>query len=184
MQQTLATRVIQFNFHLLELLHVGDDAIQQFGKIVAHRQRMIQHRDFFFEFGGNLQHGRDEDDGLETVLQVQRDFLELARDGVIALGEERMKILEDKDGWLDLFDDVIQRGERFFGGRVAILLRLDGSPRRHDARAVTPLEHFFLPPTSDVQDDFLHAQFLTRYDVKNWIPRPDQRLDFRGEIHL
>ena len=115
---------------------------------------------------------------------MQRDLLELAGDGVIALGQERMKILKHEDGRLDLFNDVIQCCERLLGGGVTILLGLNGSSSGHDAGAVTPLENFLLSLARDVSDDFLNPQLFTRDDVKNRIPRADQRLDLGWEIHL
>ena len=94
---------------------------------------------------GNFHHRRNQDDRLETVLQVQRDFLELADDGEIVLREERMEILENKNRRLDLLDHLVERGQRIFGRGVAILLRLNRSPGRNDAVAVAPFENFLLP---------------------------------------
>src|SRR5205823_6775334 len=99
-----------------------NNPLQQEREFIAVGQREIQHRDFFFQLGGNLQRGRDEDDRFETVLQVQRDLLELPNDGEVVLREERVEILEDENGWLDLFDDLIQRGERVLRRGVAVLL--------------------------------------------------------------
>jgi hypothetical protein len=66
---------------------------------------------------------------------VQRDVLELPDDGEIVLGEERMEILEDKNGRLDLFDDLVERRERVLGGGIAVFLRLDGRAGGDDAVA-------------------------------------------------
>ena len=43
---------------------------------------------------------------------MKRNVLELANHRVIALGEERMEILEQKNRRLDLIDDLIERHER------------------------------------------------------------------------
>ena len=39
---------------------------------------------------------------------MECDFLELTHHGEIVLGQERMKILEDKDGWLHVLDHKIE----------------------------------------------------------------------------
>ena len=80
---------------------------------------------------------------LKLFLQVQRDFLELADDGEIVSGQERMKILEDENRRLDLLDDLVQRGQRVFGGGVAVFLRLDGRAGGHEAGAAAPFKDFF-----------------------------------------
>ena len=82
--------------------------------------------------------------GLETVLQVQGDVLELADDGEIVLRQERMEILEHENRRLDLLDHLVQRRQRIFGGGVAVFLGLDGGAGGNDARAVGPFEDLLL----------------------------------------
>ncbi len=88
LQQAFASRVIQFNPHLFELLHILDDAVQQGGKILAGRQGMVEDGDFLLQFGGDFQRRRHEHDCFQAVLQVQRDVLELADHGEVAPGQE------------------------------------------------------------------------------------------------
>ena len=57
LQQPLATRLIEVDLHLFELLHVLDNFVEQRRQVLARREREIEHRDFFFQFGGDFQNG-------------------------------------------------------------------------------------------------------------------------------
>jgi len=94
-----------------------------------------------------------------------------------------MKILEQKNRRLDLFDHLVQRRERVLGGGVAVFLRLDGSAGRDDAVAVGPLEHLFLPFGGDFHQQVLHTHFLVRDDVENGITGADEGFDFSLKVH-
>ena len=183
-QQPLAIRVSKIYGHLCVLRHVGDDLVQQPAQVVAGRQGEIQDGDLLFQFSRNHHHRRDDQDGLETVLQVQRDFLELADHGEIVAAEERMKILEDEQCRLDLLDHLVQRGERILGGGAAVFLGLDRSAGGDDAGAAAPLVDFFMPPPRDLHRQILHAHLLARDDVQNRITRADQGFEFGLEVHL
>ena len=94
-----------------------------------------------------------------------------------------MKILEQKNRRLDLFDDLVQRRQRILGGGVAAFLRLNGRAGGHDAVAERPLENFFLPLGGDFNDEILHAHFLAGDDVEDRVARADERFDFSLKIH-
>ena len=114
---------------------------------------------------------------------MQRDFLELADNGEIVAGEERVKIFEDEQGRLDLLDHLVQRGERVLGGGAAVFLGLDGSAGGDDAGAAAPFVDFFLPPARNLHRQILHAHLLARDDVQNRITGADQGFEFGLEIH-
>src|ERR1051326_1318459 len=94
-----------------------------------------------------------------------------------------MKILEQKDGWLDLVDHQIQRRQGVLGGGVAGLLRLDRGSGRDNSRAASPFKHLLLPPGGDLYQKILHPHLLVGDDVKNRVTRADENFDFAWEIH-
>src|SRR5512138_674300 len=114
---------------------------------------------------------------------MQSNVFEPPDDREIIPREERVQILEEEEGGLDLFDDQIQRRQRLAGGRVPAFLGLDRSAGRHQAGAVGPLEHPFLSPGSELLDHFLDAHLLARDDVKNGVPCVYQRFDLALETH-
>jgi hypothetical protein len=183
LQQPLAPLAVQLDFHLFEFAHVLDDFIEQGGKVVFGRLREIDDGDLLVELGRDLHHRRNQDDGLETVLEMEGDVLEPPDNCEVIAGQERVEVLEQKDGRLDLLDDEVQGGERVFGGRVAALLGLDGSAGRDDAAAIGPFEHFFLPFGGNLDQDVLDPHFLAGNEVKDRVTGADQGLDFRGEVH-
>ena len=70
---------------------------------------------------------------------MKRDLLEFADDRCLIFDQERMKIVENKNGWLHLFHDLVQSRERFPGRRVAIFLGLDGGTRRGHPQGRAPM---------------------------------------------
>ena len=94
-----------------------------------------------------------------------------------------MEVFEDEDGGLDLFDDLVQRGQGVFGRGVAVLLGLDGSADGDDAGAVAPLEGFLLALLGDLLHHVLHPHLLARNDVEDRIARPDEGFEFGLEVH-
>jgi hypothetical protein len=123
-------------------LDFGYDLVQQRAQVLPRRQRKIEHGDFLFQFGGDFQDGRHQQDRFEAVLEVQGDVLELANDGEMIAGQERVKILENKKRRLDLLDDHVQRGQRILGGGVAALLGLDGRADGTRPVGATPFKTF------------------------------------------
>jgi hypothetical protein len=53
---------------------------------------------------------------------MKRDFLQFSDDSEIVLRQEGMKIFKNKNGRLDLLDDLIECSERIFGGGVSMFL--------------------------------------------------------------
>ena len=85
LQQPFAPASSRSIFNLFQLPDVGDDFVQQRVEISCVGSGKLMTVISFSSSVGNFHHGRNQDDGLETVLQVQRDFLELADDGEIVL---------------------------------------------------------------------------------------------------
>ena len=183
LQQPLAALGVEIDLHLFPVADLGDDFVEHFAEVLLGRLRKIDDGDFLVQFRRDFHHRRNQHDGFEAVFQVQRDVLELADDGEIVFGQERMEILEDENGRLDLLDDLVQRRERVLGGGVAAFLRLDGGAGGHDAVAVGPLEDFLLPLLGDLDHHVLHAHFLAGDDVKNRITRADEGFEFSLEVH-
>src|SRR6185436_7608805 len=128
-EQAFASALVQIDLHLFVMAEIENDLVEQRSQVLARRQREVQHRHFLFQLGGNLHDRRNQNDGLETVLQVQRDLLQLPDDRKIVSGQEWMKILENENGWFHLFDYLIQGGQRVLGGWIAELLGLNGGAR-------------------------------------------------------
>ena len=117
--------VVSGNFdldHLAELFHVFENFFEKGAKILACREWKVQQRDFLLQLRRDFQGRRDQDHGLETVLQVQRDLLELPNDGKIVFRQKRMEILKDKNGRLDLLDDLIERRQWVLRRGIAMFL--------------------------------------------------------------
>ena len=181
LQQPITTRRVQIDIHLLDGAHILQNSIQQRAQVFLGGQRETQDGNFLVQFRGNLQQRRHQDDRLETVLQVQRDVLELTDDGEIGLRQERMKILEEENRRFHLLQHLIQGGQRVFGGTRAPLLTLDVRARRYDARGVRPLEGLLAPAGGDVHHHGDHAQLFAGLDVNQRIPSSDEHLEFRGK---
>jgi len=127
---------------------------------------------------------RNQDDGFEAVFQVQRDVFEFPDDREIALGQERVEILENEDGRLHLLNHLIQGCERFLGDGIPVFLRLDGGAGGHDAGAVSPFINFLLPFPGDLNDHVLHAHFFARNDIEDRVARSDQGFEFSCKVHV
>src|SRR5207249_10073697 len=102
LQQAVAADVIQINLDLAKLFDVFENFIKQRRQVFFRGQWKIQHRNLFFQFHGNFHHRRNEDDGLKTVFEVQRNFFEFADNREIVLRQERMEIFENENRRLDL----------------------------------------------------------------------------------
>ena len=112
----------------------------------------------------------------ETRMMVLKLFfrwsaisLSLRMTAKLFLREKRMEILENENGRLDLFDHLVQRGQRVLGGGVAMFLGLNRGAGGNDAGAATPFENFLLARFGDLHDQVLHAHLFARDDVENRI---------------
>src|SRR5206468_11091743 len=97
------------------------------------RLRKVEHGEFLVQFGRDFHYWRHQHDGLETVFEMKGDVLEFADDGEVVFGQEGMKILEQKNGRLNLLDDLVEGSQRVAGGAVALLVGLDGGAGWHEA---------------------------------------------------
>jgi hypothetical protein len=150
--------------------------------------------EFLFDFDRDFEDGRDQDDGFETVFEMERDFLELADEGVaVGMGtrEEGVKILEEEDGRIDLFDDLVKRGEWIACWRVAILLELNGSVGDggggggvvgKETGGAAPFVEGLLAALGDGGEETLDALFLRREDINDGIASADESFEFLGEV--
>jgi hypothetical protein len=82
--------------NLFPVADFGDDFVEHRAQVLLGRLRKIDDGDFLVQFRRNFHHRRNQHDGFEAVFQMQGDVLELADDGEIVFGQERMKILEEK----------------------------------------------------------------------------------------
>ena len=55
LQQPLATSVLEFDFHLLELAYVLDDFVEQRRQVLARGQRKIQDGDFLLQLNRDFE---------------------------------------------------------------------------------------------------------------------------------
>src|SRR4030095_3782275 len=94
LEKTVRPGAAKFDFHLPKAPDFFADLLEQGGEIFDGRQRQIQNSDLFLEFRRNLQDRRNDHNGFKTVFELQCDFLQLAYNGVMALREKGMEILE------------------------------------------------------------------------------------------
>src|SRR5579862_5932722 len=110
---------------MLELTHVFQDFLEQGGQILLGGLREVQDGDFFLQFRWDLHDRRDDDNGLKTVFEMQRDILKPPNDANVASSQERVEIFEQENRRLDLVNDEVQRRSRFFGGSITAALGLN-----------------------------------------------------------
>ncbi len=138
LQEALAAGGVEVDGNVLELRDVGQNLVKEGGQFLARREREVQDGDFLLQLDGDFEQGRNEHDGLVAVLEVQGDFLEAARDGEARLAQERVQILEQVHGRLDVRDDLVERGQRLAGGRVARFGGLHGRAGQRQTGGAAP----------------------------------------------
>ncbi len=183
LEQAFTADGVQFDLDLFQLLDVLDDEVELVAEVVLGGEGEVEDGDFLFQFGGDFEQGRDEEDGLVGVLEVEGDFLESADDGEVVSAEEGVEILEDEDGGFDEVDDLVEGVEGVLAGGVAGFLGLDGGTGGDDAGAVAPLEDLLLAFSGDIADEGEHAGLLAGDQVEDGVAGADEGFQFGGEAH-
>lgn len=191
LEEAFPAGCVEIDADVFEAANVGDDFFEEVGEVGGGWERQVQDSDFLFNFDRDFEDGRNEDDGFETVFEVKCDFLELSDGGVliwVVPGEKGMQVLEEENGRIDLFDDLIERGEGIARGGGAVFLELDGGAAGttgaggKQAGGAAPFVNGFLAALGDLKEKLVNALFLRGNDVNDGVARADERLEFLGKL--
>src|SRR4051812_17801084 len=155
---------------------VARDAVEDGVDLGKLRQGVFDDRDFLVELRRDREQRRDEEDGLQLLLQLAADVAEEPDD--LRVFEIRVQVAEDEHGALVglRLDDEAQRLERIAG----IALRLLPQPDAFGDAPGVDLRPIVLLPLAGLQhvgDALFDALLLAGEDVDQRVTRPHQVLD-------